>query len=986
MRPTHLLVALLLVLPAAPAPGQPPPRDLRDQFGTRSLEAAQHLAKAIDLAQNKKLKEALEPVKAAIAADPRCQMAHFWHGNILLDLGDVEEAMTAYKKSLSDEVNPSANVSANAAVNLAMTLAKLKQHDEANVWFTRAILEDPTNGAGQRGKAYRNLAINLRQQGKSLSAAVALALALQDKAPNTDMKMVRDFFDKAEEQEAAALLFFGDEAPKLEKRAQENKLAPVALEGGPTVAIADVLADPGGRYAVALPANADHYFFIKFDGKPSVAKVAAPAAIAAACLADGSLYTLTNGSPLKIEKLEVETGKSKETFTLKGNGSASSLAVLPARGLAFFCADRVVVGANLKTGAVVKSDVPGQVVVAHPNQRYLYSYVKPERQPGGYILIDGRPVLFRPRGQDWLQTTLFKSVVTPAGPLLAEVRENVASNAFRMSLSPDGKWIAVAGGGGFRPTKPADDGAGYGVAVFGGHSLEHLQGFYKTENYPQGVCFNPVTGQVAAVRGDDARVYHLSDPKNGAVLTGKFSGAGAWSSDGKYLVLGNNGPGVSVFENTLTEAERERGTAWRKDVRVLPIVGLGGVVAHTVGPASFEPVEALKTFAVVTPTRDEAAALVRKAVAEGRTTRPGLWLEYSGHFKDDAQKAALQEARQQVAQKADLGIVIFQMKTILKATPECAPAHFFMAEALRLQERNDDAEKAYLATVHADAGRTELSGVSLNRLAGILAAQDKELAALYCLASSLQLDRANPGTLTQTAALLKKAKFDAEAELVGKLTQGLPGTVARDLPKLPKPEGEPKKHTPAELYRKAVWSVVLIETAKGSGSGVCVARPEIVVTNDHVVGEGGEVFVSTFIQKDKELIRMPKVRATVIFRSPQEDVAVLRLEKAPEHLKPLPVAAADAGAGDKVYAIGSPGLGREVLEQSISEGLVSSPKRKIDGNEWLQHSAAVNPGNSGGPLLDEYCQVVGLVTVKAKLENVSFAIRVETLRRIFNSP
>ena len=180
--------------------------------------------------------------------------------------------------------------------------------------------------------------------------------------------------------------------------------------------------------------------------------------------------------------------------------------------------------------------------------------------------------------------------------------------------------------------------------------------------------------------------------------------------------------------------------------------------------------------------------------------------------------------------------------------------------------------------------------------------------------------------------------------------------------------------------------MVLVETNKGSGSGVCVGRPNVIVTNDHVAGEGGDVFVSTFIQKDKELIRMPKVRATVIFRSPGDDVAVLRLEKVPEHLKPLAVAASDGAAGERVFAIGSPGLGRDVLEQSISEGLISSPRRKLEGKEWMQHSAAVNPGNSGGPLLNEHCQVVGLVTLKARLENVSFAVRVETLRRIFESP
>jgi serine protease Do len=216
----------------------------------------------------------------------------------------------------------------------------------------------------------------------------------------------------------------------------------------------------------------------------------------------------------------------------------------------------------------------------------------------------------------------------------------------------------------------------------------------------------------------------------------------------------------------------------------------------------------------------------------------------------------------------------------------------------------------------------------------------------------------------------------------------VPGSlVGGDLPKLPKVPVPSKKFTAAELYKKAAHSVVLIEAGSSRGSGVCVARADIILTNDHVIADDdANVFVTPFTYKDKELARLPKRRARVLYRSAAEDVAVLQLEKGAPSLVPLAVAAADLGAAEKVYAIGSPGLGKEVLEQSISEGLVSASKRKLGGQFYVQHTAAVNPGNSGGPLLDEHCQVVGVVTLKARLEGVSFAIRVETLRRIFKSP
>jgi S1-C subfamily serine protease len=79
-------------------------------------------------------------------------------------------------------------------------------------------------------------------------------------------------------------------------------------------------------------------------------------------------------------------------------------------------------------------------------------------------------------------------------------------------------------------------------------------------------------------------------------------------------------------------------------------------------------------------------------------------------------------------------------------------------------------------------------------------------------------------------------------------------------------------------------------------------------------------------------------------------------------------------------------LGGDVLEQSVHEGIISAADRVFEGSKYLQHSAAVNPGNSGGPLIDEWGQLAGVVTLKAKLENVGFAVPVETVRTVFKSP
>lgn len=953
-------------------------RDLRDRYGTPSLEAARKIDRALELSEARKHRDALAAIEEAIKTDDKCQLAYFAKSVILGDLGEIPESIEALKKSLSEDVRRAPALSAQAAVNLGLTLGKLGEFDESNLWFTRAILEDHQNAAGQRGKAYRNLGINLSNQGRRLAAGLAIALAFRDRAPNTDQKMVRAFLEKAEGQEVARILYFKEQTPKLAKRTQENKLTPVELGGALPDKVADLLADPKGRYLIALAPGAAHYHLIATGDKPAASKVAVKDPIVCACLAEDRLYAVSNG-PLRIEKIEVESGKVEATYTLNVK-PPSSLAVYPTQGMAFFPVDRVVHALNLKTGGVSKTDIPGQMVAGHPSQRFLFSWIKPENRDTGpnYILIDGRPVFFRTRTVDWLQSTLFKSVVVPGGLVLAEVRENAASNAARMSVSPDGNWVAVAGGGGWRPTVP-QGAAGYGIAVFGAHSLEHLQGFFATDAYPQGICFNPVTGQVAAIRGQDAKVSHLSDPKSATPVTGAFSGVGAWSGNGRYLALAKGDAGVSLFENVLADDEKTLAGTWWKAIQVMP------VKSAPARAVVFKPVEALRTFALQPPARAELAAALAKSAEQGRTDRPGRWQDYAPYVKND-ELQQVQEAQKHLESKEDLGLGIFRMKKALKASPDSVPLQFHLAELLRQGSQGEEAEKLYLAVVQADQGRTELSCMALNRLAALLGDRDQGLGALHCLTASLSLDRANPDTLALALALLKKHKFDAEAERFAKLAEGLPAPTSGGLPVLAKPPADLKKHTSAELFKKAVWSVVFIDTPRGTGSGVCVGRPDIIVTNDHVVEGGGPIYVHPYIYKDSGPVRMPKVRATVLFRSPKEDIAVLKLDAAPNHLEPLPVAEASPAAGERVYALGSPGLGKQVLEQSISEGLISSNNRKLDGNVYLQHSAAVNPGNSGGPLLDEYCRAVGIVTLKARLENVSFAVPAETVRRIFKGP
>jgi serine protease Do len=76
-------------------------------------------------------------------------------------------------------------------------------------------------------------------------------------------------------------------------------------------------------------------------------------------------------------------------------------------------------------------------------------------------------------------------------------------------------------------------------------------------------------------------------------------------------------------------------------------------------------------------------------------------------------------------------------------------------------------------------------------------------------------------------------------------------------------------------------------------------------------------------------------------------------------------------------------LGDQTLDLTLSQGIISNSNRLVEGHSYLQHTASVNPGNSGGPLLNDAGQVVGVVCLKAHLEGVSFATPIEKVRALF---
>jgi S1-C subfamily serine protease len=159
-----------------------------------------------------------------------------------------------------------------------------------------------------------------------------------------------------------------------------------------------------------------------------------------------------------------------------------------------------------------------------------------------------------------------------------------------------------------------------------------------------------------------------------------------------------------------------------------------------------------------------------------------------------------------------------------------------------------------------------------------------------------------------------------------------------------------------DVYRQAVPSVVLITTSKGSlGSGTVVTDTGTVLTAHHVVSGGGDISI-LFADGTKSA-------ATVAAANPKIDIATLTPKKLPEVVVPATLGGG-VEVGSDVVAIGNP-LG---LRSSTTTGVVSGLDRSTKGQAkagtlsgLIQFDAAVNPGSSGGPLLNTRGLVVGVV-------------------------
>lgn len=174
----------------------------------------------------------------------------------------------------------------------------------------------------------------------------------------------------------------------------------------------------------------------------------------------------------------------------------------------------------------------------------------------------------------------------------------------------------------------------------------------------------------------------------------------------------------------------------------------------------------------------------------------------------------------------------------------------------------------------------------------------------------------------------------------------------------------------------------LERTSEGEGSGVIIDRSGHVLTNFHVVDRARQMQVTLFDGTSYS--------AGLVGTDPATDIAVVKIDAPPESLYPVAFGSStNLLVGQYVFAIGNP-FG---LERTLTTGVISSlnrtlPRRTRRGmmKSIIQIDAAINPGSSGGPLLDSRARMIGMNTAIAsrtgESAGVGFAIPVNTVLRV----
>lgn len=316
--------------------------------------------------------------------------------------------------------------------------------------------------------------------------------------------------------------------------------------------------------------------------------------------------------------------------------------------------------------------------------------------------------------------------------------------------------------------------------------------------------------------------------------------------------------------------------------------------------------------------------------------------------------------------------------------PWSPSVHLLLA---RLYARTDALDKslAHYARARAlDGGLSVTTLDSYLEAARLLTKAGRPDEAIALLGESLAMKADDPVALAALAraraAAGRRAEATKAAEQSLKLNPGQP-RLRRFLAELrgEKPqEAAPQALELPRLVKKVEESCLVVLTGAGSGSGFVVGEDGLVATNLHVVL--GARKLQLRYKRKGEFVSIPNVQ--IVLLDPGRDIALLKVDARIHRLRPLPLGSArTVQPAEDVVVIGNPGMMGRILDYTITRGIVSNRDRLINGVHYIQTDAAVNPGNSGGPMLNMRGEVIGMVTLKILvMERAGFALHIDHLR------
>ena len=225
-----------------------------------------------------------------------------------------------------------------------------------------------------------------------------------------------------------------------------------------------------------------------------------------------------------------------------------------------------------------------------------------------------------------------------------------------------------------------------------------------------------------------------------------------------------------------------------------------------------------------------------------------------------------------------------------------------------------------------------------------------------------------------SAGVFTKAQFDALNPGQDEPKQEEP---KQEDPKQEEPAGEKKELDAEAIYEKTSKSVFYLEVYNaekkklGSGSGFFIGSDGTAVTNFHVL-QGAASAKATIAETDKTY----SVEGIYDY-SIDGDWAVIKIKETTRPFETLAIGASNSIVGGApAYAVGSP-LG---LQNTISEGLISNPSREEGGKTYIQTSAAISAGSSGGALINKYGEVIGITSASyVEGQNLNLALPISVI-------